>query len=299
MKKQKWTTENIPDLSGKTAVVTGANSGIGFETARVLASKGARVVLTARSSEKGEGAVDEIMQQDPDANVSWMELDLSDLASVKQFAKDFPSTNDALDILVNNAGVMAPPYSKTKDGFELQLGTNHFGHFALTGLLMPLLQKSDEARVVTVSSMAHHRGNLDFDDLNWEKRDYSPMAAYSDSKIANLYFTYELARKLEGTNVIAVAAHPGWTQTNLQKHNKFFSYMNPFVSQKPDMGALPSLRAATDEHVQNGDYYGPDGKAEIKGHPIRVISNELSHSESIAKKLWQISEDATGVAYSL
>lgn len=299
MTANNWTTDSIQDLSGKIAVVTGANSGIGLETAKALAGKGAKVVLPVRSVARGKQAVDEITGEFPNAKIEIMELDLSSLASIKSFAKAYSEKHAGLDILINNAGVMIPPYSKTEDGFEIQFGTNHLGHFALTGLLLPMLLKSDSGRIVTVSSVAHRNGKINFDDLSWDKRGYKAGRAYGDSKIANLYFTSELARMLKDTQVTVAAAHPGWTRTNLQKNSKFWSSLNPVFSQKPPMGALPTLRAATDESVSNDDYYGPGGFLEIKGYPKKVNSNPLSKDKQIAKKLWDVSEELTGIKYSL
>lgn len=293
-----WTTDSIQDLSGKTAVVTGANSGLGLETAKALAAKGATVILPVRSAEKGKQASDEITKEFPDAKIEIMELDLSSLASIKNFSVAYSEKHAGLDILINNAGVMVPPYSKTEDGFELQFGTNHLGHFALTGLMLPMLLKSDAGRIVTVSSVAHRSGKIDFDDLTWDQRGYKAAQAYGDSKIANLYFTSELARMLKDTQITVAAAHPGWTHTNLQQHSKLFSFLNPFFSQKPPMGALPTLRAATEESVNSDDYYGPGGFLEIKGYPIKVNSNALAKDEQIAKKLWDVSEKLTGIKYS-
>jgi NAD(P)-dependent dehydrogenase (short-subunit alcohol dehydrogenase family) len=297
-KKNKWTTDNIPDLTGRSVVVTGANTGLGKETAKALAAKNAIVVMAVRSLKKGENAAEEIRKIYPTSQLDVMELDLSDLNSVSMFARDFSNKYNRLDLLINNAGVMMPPYSKTADGFELQFGTNHLGHFALTGRLLPLLKAAGNARIVTVSSGAHNWGNLDFDDLQWEKRDYKRGVSYGDSKLANLYFTYELAEKLKGTDVKVLAAHPGWTATDLQRHSNLFSFFNPIFAQKPAMGALPTLRAAVDEDAETGDYYGPDGKREIKGYPVKVASNELSHDRKIAARLWDVSEQLTSVAYS-
>lgn len=298
MTANDWTTDNIQDLSGKTAIVTGANSGIGLEAAKALAGKGAIVILPVRSVEKGKQASDEITGVFPDAKLEVMNLDLSSLASIQSFAEAYSEKHADLDILINNAGVMIPPYGKTEDGFELQFGINHLGHFALTGLLLPMLLKSDSGRIVTVSSVAHRNGKIDFDDLTWEQRGYKAGRAYGDSKIANLYFTSELARMLKDTQVTVAAAHPGWTSTNLQKNSKFWSSLNPIFSQKPPMGALPTLRSATDESVSNDDYYGPGGFLEIKGYPIKVNSNSLAKDPQIAQKLWEVSEKLTGIKYS-
>ena len=250
MTANNWTTDSIPDLSGKTAVVTGANSGIGLETAKALAGKGALVILPVRSEEKGKQASDEITGEFPNAKIEIIELDLSSLASIKNFANACAEKHDDLDILINNAGIMIPPYGKTEDGFELQFGTNHLGHFALTGLLLPMLLKSDSARIVTVSSVAHRAGNINFDDLTWEQRGYNASKAYGDSKIANLYFTSELARVLKGTQVTVAAAHPGWTRTNLQKNSLFWSTLNPVFSQKTTHGRTSNAKSCNGRECQ-------------------------------------------------
>lgn len=299
MNNTNWTTENISDLSGVTAIVTGANSGIGYETAKTLAGKGASVILAVRSKNKGNVAIETIKNDLPDAKIEIIDLDLSSLESVKSFVDKFSKKHKVLDILVNNAGVMVPPYSKTNDGFELQFGTNHLGHFTLTGLLLPFIKQSEKGRIVTVSSVAHRRGNINFEDLNWETRDYNAWQAYADSKIANLYFTYELARRLNDTNIQALASHPGYTRTNLQKNSLFFRILNPFLSQKPSMGALPSLRAATDKDAKSGEFYGPGGRSEYRGHPVKVDSVELAKDKEIAKKLWSVSENLTGVKFKV
>jgi NAD(P)-dependent dehydrogenase (short-subunit alcohol dehydrogenase family) len=293
-----WTAENIPDLDGKIAIVTGANSGIGYETARALANKGAIAILACRNKDKGEAAVRQIIRDHPGAKAEFMLLDLSDLASVRRFANQFATHYDRLDILVNNAGIMAIPFGKTADGFELQLGTNHLGHFALTGLLLHRIVCTPQARVVTVSSGGHRFGEIDFDNLNAEKR-YDRTRAYAQSKLANLLFTYELQRRFEGAGVdaIAVAAHPGWTATNLQAHWRVVRFLNPFLAQKPEMGALPTLYAGTAPDVRGGDYYGPDGRGELRGYPTRVRSSDRSYDAAVAARLWTVSEGLTGVLY--
>jgi NAD(P)-dependent dehydrogenase (short-subunit alcohol dehydrogenase family) len=297
MAKEKWTNTNISDLSGQTAIVTGANTGLGKETATILASKNATVIMAVRNTMKGEKAALEIQNQFPKSNIKVMKLDLSSLKSVKDFADNILKEYKQINYLINNAGVMMPPYSKTEDNFELQFGTNHLGHFALTGHLFSLLKATQGSRIVNVSSGAHNWGNLDFDDLNWEKREYKASTSYGDSKMANLYFTYELARKVKGTDLKVTAAHPGWTATDLQRHSGLFSFLNPFFAQKPAMGALPTLRAATDPAAQSGDYFGPDGFKEMKGYPVNVESNELSHDCDKAARLWHISEEMTGVKF--
>lgn len=299
MADQNWTAEDIPDQTGKVAIVTGSNTGIGFDTARMLAANGAKVIMAVRTPDKGEEAAEKIREKNVDADLLVSELDLADLASVKKFAEQFKSEFSSLDLLINNAGVMIPPYTKTKDGFELQFGTNHLGHFALTAHLLDVLKDTQNARVVNVASLAHTRGELDFDDLNWENRSYSPWKAYGDSKLANLYFTYELNRKFEGHNyeAIAIAAHPGGTSTDLARHSFLMGIFAGILGQSAKMGALPTVRAAVGIDVKGGDYIGPDGFGEFYGHPVKVDSNKLSKDEMIAERLWKVSEEMTGVEY--
>ncbi len=296
-KRNKWTAENIPSQNGKVVIVTGSSSGIGYEAARVLANKEAKVIIAVRNLDKGKTAKEKILSQNENAEVEIMKIDLSDLSSVKEFADEFVKKYDKLDILINNAGVMIPPYSKTKDGFELQMGTNHFGHFALTLQLLDLIKSTPNSRIVTVSSGAHKFGNINFDDLNWDSRKYKPMRSYGDSKIANLYFTSELAKRLRGNgkNVLVTAAHPGWTATDLQRHSGLFDFMNRFFAMKIEQGTLPTLRAATDLNAQSGDYYGPHAFGEWRGYPVKVEPNKLAKDETIAKKLWDVSEELTGI----
>ncbi len=294
----KWIAENMPDQKGKVAIVTGANSGIGYEMTRELARKGAMVVMACRNQSKGETALVQIRSDNPNAKIELMLLDLGDLVSVRRFADEFNSRFDRLDILINNAGIMMPPFGKTADGFEVQFGINHLGHFALTGLLLDLITHTPKSRVVSVSSMGHRMGKIDFDNLNAEQS-FSKSGAYGLSKLANLLFIYELQRRLEaaGIDAIAAAAHPGWTATNLQAHTWYFRLLNPLLAQKPPMGALPTLYAATASDVQGGDYYGPDGWQENKGHPTKVQSNGRSHDTAVAAKLWTVSEKLTNVRY--
>jgi NAD(P)-dependent dehydrogenase (short-subunit alcohol dehydrogenase family) len=297
--KLNWTAGNIPDLTGKIAVVTGANSGIGYETARALACKKAAVILACRSKDKGDAAVQQISQEYPEAKAELMLLDLSDLASVRRFSDEFISRFDRLDILINNAGIMAAPFGKTADGFELQFGTNHLGHFALTGLLLDLIIRTPRARVITVSSGGHRFAEIDFDNLNGEKN-YNPQRAYGQSKLANLLFTYELQRRFEsaGCDAIAAAVHPGWTAaTNLPVHWPIIRMLNPFIGQKPEMGALPALYAAAAPDAQVGGYYGPGGWLELRGYPIKARSSNSSYDTAAAARLWTVSEELTGVRY--
>ena len=299
MKPDTWDSRNIPEQNGRVAIVTGSNSGIGLETARVLASKGATVIIAVRNLEKGRKAAEKITGTNQNADTEIMELDLASLASVRRFVDAFKGKYARLDLLINNAGVMVPPYSKTTDGFELQFGTNHLGHFALTASLIDLLKNTSGSRVVSVSSMAHKIGNIDFDDLNWDKRKYKKWQAYGDSKIANLYFTYALQRRLEngGSGPIAAAAHPGWTSTDLQRHTGLASALNHIFAQNSEMGALPTLYAATAEDIKGADFVGPSGFQEMKGYPKKVESNALSQDQDIANRLWQLSEEITGVKF--
>ena len=299
MTEPKWTADNIPDQTGRRVIVTGATSGIGKEAARVLAGKNASVIIAARNIQKAKKVADEIRQEFPKADVIVRELDLSKLALIATFSQSILAEFDQLDVLINNAGIMACPYSKTADGFEIQMGTNHLSHFALTGQLLPLLQATDNSRVVNVSSMAHTMGNINFSDLSWEPRKYSTWRAYGDSKLANLYFTYELARKLQGSDKSprVTAAHPGWTATELQRHSGSSNFLNRFLAQGIDMGALPTLRAGFDNDAQSGDYFGPSGFMEMRGTPVKVKSNERSQNPDAAAKLWQRSEELTSISY--
>jgi NAD(P)-dependent dehydrogenase (short-subunit alcohol dehydrogenase family) len=299
MAKSKWNADRIPDQKGKIAIITGATSGLGKEAARVLGIKNATVIMAVRNLQKGEGVVSEITAQHPGADVHVRELDLGSLSSVRSFAHSFQKDFKRLDILINNAGVMMCPFSTTEDGFEIQMGTNHLGHFALTGHLMPLLKSTPQSRVVATSSAAHKMGGIDFDDINWKSRKYNTRKAYGDSKLANIYFMYELVRKLEpeGNNPTVVAAHPGWTSTELQRHSGTFMFLNRFFGQGAEMGTLPTLRAAIDPEAKPGDYYGPSGFMEMNGYPVKVETNKLSQNADNAKRLWEISEALTGVKY--
>jgi NAD(P)-dependent dehydrogenase (short-subunit alcohol dehydrogenase family) len=296
-----WTFDDIPDQSGRTVIVTGANTGIGFETARMLALKGARVTLACRNLDKGREAVTRIQSESPDAAVSLEQLDLSDLRDVEAFTARFKDRHERLDLLILNAGVMVPPESKTAQGFELQFGVNHLGHFALTGALLPLLHATEGSRVVVVSSTAATRGVMNFDDLQFEKRGYAPWRAYGQSKLANQLFARELQRRLRaaGSSVLVTAAHPGWTATDLQRSTALVRFLNRFVGMKPPQGALPTLRAATDPAATGGDYYGPDGFLQIRGYPKRIDMVKRAHKTDDAARLWEISEDLTGVRYGL
>jgi NAD(P)-dependent dehydrogenase (short-subunit alcohol dehydrogenase family) len=297
----KWTTADIPDQTGRTAVITGANTGLGYETAKALAAKGAHVVLAVRNLDKGKAAADLITRATPGASVALQELDLTSLDSIRAAADELRAKHDQIDLLINNAGVMTTPKSTTADGFELQFGTNHLGHFALTNLLLDRVVAASGSRVVTVSSVGHRfaRG-IRFDDLQWE-RSYSRIRAYGQSKLANLLFTYELQRRLTGTDTIAVAAHPGGSDTELTRHlPNALQFALPALRplfQSAEMGALPTLRAATDPGVLGGHYYGPDGFAEQRGYPKVVTSGPASHDTDAQRRLWAVSEELTGVVF--
>jgi NAD(P)-dependent dehydrogenase (short-subunit alcohol dehydrogenase family) len=306
MSGENWTTDHIPELSGKVIIVTGGNSGLGFESVKAFATRGAHVVLACRNVEKGEKARSEIMGKDPDGTVEVAELDLADLASVRRFAGNFEQKHARLDVLLNNAGIMTTPYFRTRDGFEGQMGTNHLGHFALTGLLLPVIRKTPEARVVNVSSMAHKGGKMDFSNLLFEQgQGYSPMKAYSRSKLANLLFTYELQRLFEaqGDSNKAVAAHPGISQTDLFRYLEekwYFRLVRPLFrafTQDGQLGSLPQVRASVDPDVKGGEFFGPSGMFEMRGLPERVKSNGISNNQEVARKLWEVSGKLTGVEY--
>ena len=302
----KWTAADVPDRSGRVAVVTGANSGIGYEAAAVLAGRGARVVVAVRDLGKGESAVHQIKRRSPNADVALQQLDLSSLASVRAAAEDLRAAYPRIDLLINNAGVMYPPKQTTADGFELQFGTNHLGHFALTGLLLDHLLPVEGSRVVTVASIAHNiQAGIHFEDLQWE-RSYNRVAAYGQSKLANLMFTYELQRRLADKQAptVAVAAHPGISNTELMRHIPGsglpgFSRLAGLVTNSPAVGALATLRAATDSAVRGGQYYGPSGFRELVGHPVLVQSNRMSHDTEVQQRLWSVSEELTGVKFPL
>jgi NAD(P)-dependent dehydrogenase (short-subunit alcohol dehydrogenase family) len=298
----KWTTADIPDQTGRVAVITGANTGLGYETALALAAHGAHVVLAVRDLDKGKDAISRIVAHSPRADVALQELDLTSLESVRTAARQLRADHDRVDLLINNAGVMYPPKSTTKDGFELQFGTNHLGHFALTGLLLDRLLPVAGSRVVTISSIGHRiRADIHFDDLQWE-HGYNRVSAYGQAKLANLLFTYELQRRLApiGTT-IAVAAHPGGSNTELMRHlpgwaASLYPVLEPMF-QDAAMGALPQLRAATDPSVQGGQYYGPDGFSQTRGYPKVVGSSKKSHDAERQRRLWTVSEELTAVTY--
>jgi NAD(P)-dependent dehydrogenase (short-subunit alcohol dehydrogenase family) len=306
----RWTTADVPSQAGRLALITGANSGIGFHAARELARAGARVILGCRNVTKAEEARDRILAELPAASIEVAKLDLANLASVHEFARAFLEQRRPLDLLINNAGVMALPERRlTADGFELQFGTNHLGHFALTGLLLPAVFAAPQSRVVTVSSIAHRGGEIRFDDLQWS-RDYKPWPAYRQSKLANLFFAFELDRRLRAAQkaIASIAVHPGVSKTNLfqagpgQGHGLKAKIIPIFISltaQSEAQGALPTLYGATSPLAQGGKYYGPDGFREMRGSPVEVHAEAQAYDGAIAQRLWQISEELTGVRHQL
>jgi NAD(P)-dependent dehydrogenase (short-subunit alcohol dehydrogenase family) len=299
----KWTAADIPSQKGRVAVITGANTGLGYETAAALAERGAHVVLAVRNLDKGKDAAARIAARSPHADVALQELDLTSLASIRAAAEELRAKHDRIDLLINNAGVMWTPKGTTADGFEMQFGTNHLGHFAFTGLLLDRLLPVAGSRIVTVSSMGHRiLAGIHFDDLQWE-RSYNRVAAYGQAKLANLLFTYELQRRLapHGTT-IAVAAHPGGSRTELTRNipallERIVTPVFGLISQDAAAGALPQLRAATDPGVLGGQYYGPDGVGEMRGNPKVVASSDKSHDVDVRQRLWAVSEELTGVIY--
>jgi NAD(P)-dependent dehydrogenase (short-subunit alcohol dehydrogenase family) len=298
-----WTGADVPGQSGRIAVVTGANSGIGFEAAAVLARRGAHTVLACRDAGKAEDAVARLSAAVPEASVSVVPLDLASLESVRAAADQILAAHDRIDLLINNAGLMWPPYGKTTDGFELQFGTNHLGHFALTGLVLEAMLPVPGSRVVTVSSNGHRAGRINFADLQSERR-YGRMTAYAQSKLANLMFTYELQRRMHaaGAPTAALAAHPGVAFTELTRSlptviQSANHAIGGLFTQSAAMGALPTLRAATDPAAAGGEYYGPGGLGQAKGYPVRVSSNAKSRDQAAQQRLWDESVRLTGVTY--
>lgn len=305
----RWTAADIPDQSGRIAVVTGGNSGLGLETAKQLARRGAIVVLACRDLDKAERAVEQIWAEVKRADVRRVRLDLASLASVREAAGEIRSTYPRLDLLINNAGVMQVPKQRTEDGFELTLATNHLGHFALTGLVLDRLLATPGSRIVTVSSLAHQRGFMHFDDLQSERR-YDPSDAYAQSKLANLLFTYELHARLQaaGAHTLALAAHPGnartdlWQTSSLAEHvllSPRLRMLTFWLVQNPQRGALPTLRAAVDQHAQGGEFYGPHGWFQYAGYPSRMESSARSHDVAAQRTLWELSEQLTGVSFRI
>ena len=296
----RWTSDDVPGQHGRLAVVTGANTGLGFETARVLAARGASVVLAVRDTDKGKRAAAGHRRRRPRRGRHGPAPRPGLLDSIRAAAAELRASHPRIDLLINNAGVMFPPRQATPDGFELQLGTNHLGHFALTGLLLEQMLPVPGSRVVTISSQAHRiRARINFDDLQSE-RSYNRVAAYSQSKLANLMFTYELQRRLSGAGTtIAVAAHPGLADTELTRNTPAIAafFYARLISQKPAMGALPTLRAATDPGVLGGQYYGPGGIFGTRGYPKLAASSRQSHDTAIQRRLWTVSEELTGVTF--
>ncbi|TCK72683.1 oxidoreductase [Acidipila rosea] len=305
MAVNKWTAAEIPSQAGKLALITGANSGIGFHAAMELARAGAAVILACRDLQKGAAARQRILQELPQAAVELLQLDLANLASIRGAAREFLTSGRVLDLLVNNAGVMALPERQfTDNGFEKQIGTNHLGHFALTSMLLPAVQAAPHPRIVTVSSIAHRGGHIRFDDLNWT-RDYKPWPAYRQSKLANLYFAFELERRLRRTdsNAISLAVHPGVANTNLFQAGpgqgggllaKTIPAFIALTSQTDAQGALPTLYGASAPMVRGGGYYGPDGFREMRGYPVEVKAEAQAYDEAAAQRLWKLSEQLTG-----
>jgi NAD(P)-dependent dehydrogenase (short-subunit alcohol dehydrogenase family) len=303
-----WTTDDIPALDGRSAIVTGANSGLGYETALGLAAHGADVVLACRDKDRGTDALDRIHRAVPEGSAELRLLDLADLASIREFAAAYMADHGGLDILVNNAGVMAIPYRQTADGFEMQFGTNHLGHFALTGLLIDPLRARPGARVVTVTSLAAHIGRIDFDDLQHTRR-YHRWAAYGQAKLANQLFTLELDRRSRaaGYELVSVAAHPGYASTNLQAvgarmagrglEEKVMDLGNHLLGQSAAAGALPSLHAATAPGVEGGQYFGPDALFGSRGHPTAASFVRAARDPERARRLWEASEELTGIRF--
>lgn len=290
-------------------MITGANAGVGLETAAALAGAGARTVLACRDRARAAAAAEQVRNRHPGADLEVLQVDLGDLSSIRRAASEAHDRFDGIDALINNAGVMAPPLTRTTDGFELQLGVNHLGHFALTGLLLDLIPDSADSRIVTVSSSAHDNGAMDWDDFNWEQS-YRRSPAYGRSKLANLLFAYELARRLgwAGSSVVSVAVHPGVCFTELNRHTPgyrlpplriIYDAVSRAVTQTAEAGALGSLRAATEPGAVPATYYSPDGRNGRRGHPVVVESNAASHNRDDARRLWEVSEDLTGVHWSL
>ncbi len=305
--KQDWTTNDIPDQAGKTIVITGANSGLGLESTRVLAGKGAHIVMACRNLEKGEAAKQEVLAQVPNASLDLMQLDLGSLDSVRAFADAYKAKYDRLDVLMNNAGIMAIPYRETADGFETQFGVNHLGHFALTGLLMDVILKTPNARIMNVTSSANWFGKINLDDLN-SKQNYDRWGAYGQSKLANILFTFELQRRLDaaGADVMTNTAHPGFVITNLQVNSsqqsetafEWFMYqvMEPILGQDVSMGVLSQLYGAVATDAKPATFYGPR-TFNVRGYPKAAKANKIAYDESVARRLWEVSEQMTGVTY--
>ena len=304
----RWTSKDIPDLDGKKVIVTGANSGLGFEASKMFAEKNAHVVMACRSLEKGKKARKKIERKVGEVSLEVRKIDLASLESIKDFAQEYKANNDSLDVLCNNAGVMAIPRSETKDGFEKQFGINHLGHFALTGHLIDLLLDTEGSSVVTQSSGLHENGDIDFDDLMMEEN-YDKWDAYAQSKLANVLFGYELDRKLENKEVKSVVCHPGYASTDLQYKGPreegskirlgLMKLANTFVAQSARKGALSMMYASTSNDIEGGEYVGPTGLANMRGYPGVQESSDISYDRDVAKALWTRSEDMTGLRFDL
>jgi NAD(P)-dependent dehydrogenase (short-subunit alcohol dehydrogenase family) len=300
--RKHWTQQDIGDQRGRVAIVTGSNTGIGNATARHLVDHGATVVLACRDAAKANATQAELLAEEPPGTTEVEVLDLASLKSIRAFTTRVMARHARLDLLINNAGVMMPPLSRTEDGFELQIGVNHLGHFALSGLLLERLLTTPGSRVVTVSSMAHRRGAMNLDDLQWESRRYDKMASYGQSKLANLLFTFELQHRLDaaGSTTKATAAHPGWTATDLARHiSPLFRILNPIVAMQPWKGALPTVRAAVDPEAAGGAYFGPHGMGRMIGWPAVEVPRPHAVDPETASRLWELSESLTGVYYDL
>jgi len=296
---EKWDINNIPDQQERVALITGANSGLGFQVSLALARKGADIILACRNLEKAEKAVEFIRKESPDTKLSVLKLDLSDLDSVSECAEKIKEKYTVINLLINNAGIMVPPFSRTKQGFELQFGTNHLGHFALVGKLLPLINHVSGSRIVSVSSIAASLNYINFNDLNYEHKHYRKWQAYGQSKLANQMFMRELAKRLEenDSETISVAAHPGVSSTDLFNNSGIVGKLSSLISQSPEKGALSILRASCDPQIQNGSYWGPSGLFKFKGNPEQTKLESKALDSKLTKRLWEISEKLTGVSY--
>ena len=297
----KWKAQDVAHQSGKIAVVTGSNTGIGFQVALILADKGAHVVRACRNLEKAETAREKMLKSSPHAQIFVEELDLADLSNVEAFATRLKKSHQHVDILINNAGVMIPPQSTTKDGFELQIGTNHFGHFALTSHMMPLLSAAEKPRIVTLSSIAHWSGVIDLEDINGEKKKYNKWGMYSQSKLANLLFALELDRRLKaaGSHIESFGSHPGYSNTDLQRYSLAWRILNPLFGIQPIKGAAPTLYAATEPDAIAHRYWGPIGLLEARGWTGKAKITSRAADEEMARKLWEYSESLLGIHFQI
>ena len=297
----KWKAQDVANQNGKIAVVTGSNTGIGFQMALTLADKGAHVVLACRNLEKAEAAREKMLKSSPQAQIFVEELDLADLSNVESFATRLKKSHQHVDILINNAGVMIPPQSTTKDGFELQIGTNHFGHFALTSHMMPLLSAAEKPRIVTLSSIAHWSGVIDLEDINGEKKKYNKWGMYSQSKLANLLFALELDRRLKaaGSHIESFGSHPGYSNTDLQRYSLVWRILNPLFGIQPIKGAAPTLYAATEPEATVHRYWGPIGLLEARGWTGKAKITPRAADEEMARKLWEYSESLLGIHFPI